>query len=178
MRKKITLTMLLAGVALLLGSPLLAQDTYWYAQADTIGGCSTAPNYSGWIDVAAVHHLWFKQEAQSAPPQKKQHILTRRMDCSTVDFWEALRQQTNINQIELHAVEETGEQPRLIQRITFQDVRIESIETADDFPDDPPMERIRFSYNSIEIESKCYDHLGDPCGDHQFPYNFSKGVKK
>jgi type VI secretion system Hcp family effector len=178
MRNKITFTMLLAGALLLLSSPLLAQDTDWYAQADSIGGCSVAPNYSGWIDVEAVHHLWFKQEAQSAPPQKKQYILTRRMDCSTIDFWQALRQQTHINEIELHAVEETGEQPRLTQIIRLQDVRIESIETADDFLDEPPMERIRFSYTSLEIESKCYDHLGDPCADHQFQYSFSKGKQQ
>jgi type VI protein secretion system component Hcp len=178
MRKKITFTTLLAGALLILSSPVLAQVTNWYAQADTIGGCSTHPGYAGWIEVDAVHHLWFKQEAQSAPPQRKQYILTRRMDCSTIDFWEALRQQTHINQLDLHALQETGMQPRLTQTIRFQDVRIESIETTDDFPDYPPMERVRFSYESLEIESQCYEPSGDPCGSHQFQYSFSKGVKK
>jgi type VI protein secretion system component Hcp len=175
MKTTLTLATLLAGALLLLSSPALAQDMNWYAEADTISGCSTAPNYSGWIEIDAVHHLWYRPEQQVSDPLRKQYILTRRMDCSTISFWEALRQQTHINQLELHAVEGGG-QLRTLQIIKFGDVRIENIETADDFPDEAPVERVRFSYDGIEIESRCYDSHGS-CGTHLFSHSFSKGVK-
>jgi type VI protein secretion system component Hcp len=176
MKRQIIFVTLLAGALLILPAPALAQELDWFAQADQIDGCATAHPYAGWIEIDAIHHLWFRVEGQGTTPQRKEFILTRRMDCSTTDFWQALRQQTHINQFELEAVY-FGEQTRVTQRYRLQDVRVESIESADDFTDHAPIERIRLSYQTFRYESECYDQSG-PCGSHDYEHSFSKAKKR
>lgn len=150
--------------------PAAGQELSWFAQADHVDGCSTAVGHTGWIEVSAIHHLWFKVEGVSTTPNKKEFILTRPMDCSTRQFWEALRQQTDINQLVLENVE-ANPPYRVMQVIRFDDVRVTSIETAGaDFPG-PPVERIRFSYNRVEYKSNCYDAHGS-CGYHEYTHQF------
>lgn len=173
MNHGIKASMLLAGVVQLLFSPAAAQDVDWFAQAENLSGCSAAVGHTGWIEIAAVHHLWFKNEGENTDPQKKEFIVTRRMDCSTIPFWEALRQQIDINELVLEAADPVSPF-RVRQILRFENVRVQSIETADDFPDDPPLERIRFSYDRIEFESKCYTPEGDECGSYQYTYDFSQ----
>ena len=174
MNAKTILISLLLGFTLLASPPFVAQDLNWYAQADQLTGCVGGGPHAGWIEVSAIHHLWHRDEGVGTTPHRKEFILTRTMDCSTVSIWDAFRQQTNINELRLEAVDSGGAY-LVRQIIRFEQVRVQSIETAaGEFPGQL-VERIRFSYSRIEYESKCYDQTGQECGDHQFNHDFSQG---
>lgn len=177
MRRHHALGWLLLGT-LLLSAPAAAQarELDWVLTIQSVPGCSSLPNQLGKIDVLELHQLWFGVEsATPAAPQTREFILTKEMDCASRLLWDNYRLQNQFSELILEGYE-TGGQRRLFQRIELRNAFIQSLETSDRFPDDRPLERIRWVYDWMEITSYCFRPSdGTSCGDFQFSYDFSSG---
>jgi len=168
--------LVLTVVGLLLLAPWTAGqavDVDWFLTIQTVPGCSTVPNQLGKIDILELHELWFSVESASAqPPETREFIVSKEMDCSTRLLWENYRMGTQFPEIILEAYEPGGER-RILQRIELRNVLIQSLETSDRLPDNLPVERIRWFYDWMRITSHCYRPTdGMPCGEHTFEYDF------
>jgi type VI protein secretion system component Hcp len=160
---------------LLLSSPTVsAAELDWYASFPGITGGSTAQGHTGWVEISALHHLWFREESHvTMPPERMTLILSKEVDVSTTQFWQRFRQQVQFSDVTLDGVAEIAGQLRVLQQIKLEDVRIESIETVGRFEEDTRIERIRLSYRrQFEFTSRCYDASGDSCGEHTFQYDW------
>ena len=161
---------------LLLSYPAAAQQVEldWYVTIPNVPGCSTAQGQAGKIDVLELHQLWFSAESTGpVQPQTREFIFSKDMDCTTRLLWDNYRTLTHFSSIVLEGYDRTPFH-RLRQRIELYDTYIQSLETSDRFPDDPPLERIRWAYGTVELASYCVLPDGSDCGQFESSFDFSQ----
>lgn len=159
----------IVGFALV--STSFSEPFIWYANIETIPGCSLNSQHTGWIEISGIHHLVLNDT--SGRVSRESFILTKPWGCSSPGLWQALGG-TPLPGAVLELAE-TGGELRIMQRIEFEGVYFESIETAEKDASGVIEERIRLQYNRIRTESFCHDEKG-PCASTTSCYDFVEGA--